>query len=87
MAEEKREPVRDYGAYCSKYANFFRIGENHFEVVLDFGQAYEGEVPRIHTRIVTGPDYANVLLQLLRECMLCHQKRVEGADRPVDFEA
>jgi hypothetical protein len=51
-----------------KYANYFQIGHNAFEFVLDFGQLYaDGRREQMHTRIVTGPSYAKEFLQLLEE--------------------
>lgn len=50
-----------------KYANYFKIGHNAFEFVLDFGQFYsEGEEPTLHTRIVTSPVYVVALLETLK---------------------
>jgi len=49
-----------------KYANYFQIGYNTFEFLLDFGQLYaDGRQERIHTRIITSPAYAKELLQVL----------------------
>jgi len=49
-----------------RYANHFYIGHNAFEVILQFGQFYEGNSqPVMHTKIVTSPAYAESLLQLL----------------------
>lgn len=51
----------------ARYANFFQVGHNAYEVVVEFGQHYEGSSqPQIHTRIVTAPSYAKALLGLLR---------------------
>jgi len=51
-----------------KYANYFQIGHNAFEFLLDFGQMYaDGTEERFHTRIVTGPSYAKELLKVLNE--------------------
>jgi hypothetical protein len=51
-----------------KYANYFQIGHNAFEFLLDFGQMYsDGTQERFHTRIVTGPSYAKELLKVLSE--------------------
>jgi hypothetical protein len=51
-----------------KYANYFEVGHNAFEFLLDFGQMYsDGVQQRIHTRIVTGPSYAKELLKVLGE--------------------
>jgi len=54
------------GRIEGKYANYFEIGHNAFEFLLDFGQMYsDGVQQKIHTRIVTGPSYAKELLQVL----------------------
>lgn len=53
-----------------RYANHFHIGHNAFEVVLDFGQYYEGSRQAVmHTKIVTNPAYAITLLELLGHAM------------------
>jgi hypothetical protein len=59
-----------------RYANHFHIGHNAFEVVLQFGQFYEGDKQAVmHTRIVTSPAYAVTLLQLLGESMAEYESR------------
>lgn len=51
-----------------KYANYFQVGHNAFEFLLDFGQMYsDGTQEHFHTRIVTGPSYARELLKVLKE--------------------
>lgn len=52
-----------------RYANYFRVGHNLIEFVLDFGQFYpnQQEGARLHTRIITSPVYAKSLLEILRE--------------------
>lgn len=50
-----------------KYANYFEIGHNAYEFILDFGQLYKCEKAGIHTRIITGPVYAKALLISLKE--------------------
>ena len=63
--EEKPDEVRD-----GRYANNFSVGHNAYEVILQFGQFYEGyENPVMHTTIVTSPAYAKRLLRLLEEAM------------------
>ena len=53
-----------------RYANYFKVGYNAFEFLLDFGQYYsEGEAAQLHTRIVTSPTYAKSLLEFLRDCI------------------
>ena len=49
-----------------KYANFFKVGFNAFEFVMDFGQFYpETEKAELYTRIITGPFYAKNFLETL----------------------
>jgi len=51
-----------------RYANYFKILRNAFEVVLDFGQYYpETDQAALCTRIITSPAYARSLLKTLRE--------------------
>ena len=69
----------------ARYANHFHVGHNAFEVVLQFGQFYEGnKQPLMHTRIVTSPAYALMLLKLLGDAIAEFEHRfgsagVEGA--------
>ena len=58
-----------------RYANFFKVGQNAFEFVLDFGQSYEDEAEweTIHSRIVTSPVYAKRLLATLQEAIGNHE--------------
>jgi len=54
------------GEVEGKYANYFQVGFNAFEFLLDFGQLYyDGKQECYHTRIVTGPSYARELLKVL----------------------
>ena len=51
-----------------RYANYFQVGHNAFEFLLDFGQLYaESERARIHTRIIINPAYMKSLVETLRE--------------------
>lgn len=57
---------REEGPLEGRYANYFEIGHNAFEFILDFGQLHaEKEYAAIHTRIITGPAYAKALLRTL----------------------
>jgi hypothetical protein len=67
MGDEHKE-CQDANPLEGKYANYFEVGYNAFEFILDFGQLYsEGEEPQLHTRIITSPAYAKALLETLRE--------------------
>ena len=64
----EREASRDGGKLEGRYANFFKVGHNAFEFVLDAGQFYLGsEEVELYTRIITSPIYAKALLEILRE--------------------
>jgi len=53
-----------------RYANHFYVGHNAFEVILQFGQFYEGNrQPVMHTKIVTSPAYAENLMQVLGQTL------------------
>lgn len=59
----------------ARYANYFHVGHNAFEVMLEFGQHYEGaSQPRMHTRIVAAPVYAKALLGLLQTALDEYEK-------------
>jgi hypothetical protein len=58
-----------------RYANYFRVGHNAFEFVIDFGQLYAGAgEPQMHTRIVTGPGYAKALLRTLKRSVTEYER-------------
>jgi hypothetical protein len=60
----------------ARYANYFHVGFNAYEVVLEFGQHYEGdEIPRIHNRIVTAPGYASALLRVLQTAVTQYEQK------------
>jgi hypothetical protein len=65
MSDEHKKG-QDENTLEGRYANYFEVGHNAFEFVLDFGQLYTaGEQPKIHTRIVTSPVYAKAFLETL----------------------
>jgi len=65
---DEHEEHQDANLLEGRYANYFKVGYNAFEFILDFGQFYpEGEEPKMHTRIVTNPVYAKALLETLKE--------------------
>ena len=73
MDSEKTTPAEPE-AVEGKYANYFKVGHNAFEFVVEFSQLYdfaqlstEFPVEKVHTRIVTSPVYAKELLSVLQE--------------------
>jgi hypothetical protein len=63
-----------------RYSNFFKIGYNAYEFLLDFGQSFGDEHADIlHTRIITSPTYAKALSELLLESL----QQYEQAHGPI----
>jgi hypothetical protein len=54
----------------AKYANYFRVGFNAFEFLLEFGQQ-EG---RIHTSIYVNPQHARKLCDLLQGALEVYEE-------------
>jgi len=64
----------------ASYANFFQVGYNAFEFLLEFGQR-EG---RIHTSIYLSPQHARMLSDLLAGALQDYAAGpVGGADTPL----
>jgi hypothetical protein len=58
----------------ARYANSFRVGYNAFEILLDFGQVSSMTAcPRLQSRIITNPELANALLDMLEESLNQYQ--------------
>ncbi|MBK9949730.1 MAG: DUF3467 domain-containing protein [Nitrospira sp.] len=67
MDSESSESQDNEGA-VARYANYFEIGHNAAEFILDFGQAYSSSEERhMHMRIVTSPVCAIAFLRLLEK--------------------
>jgi hypothetical protein len=69
-----------------RYANGFNIGYNAFEFIIDFSQHF-AERPEndVHSRIITSPSYAKVLLETLRESIGRYEQTygaMRGTERP-----
>src|SRR5262245_59642331 len=54
----------------ARYANYFEVGHNAYEFMVDFGQYQPpGEQVQMQTRIVTGPVFAKLLSRLLSQAL------------------
>ena len=72
----KRKAAPKKTALEGKYANFFKVGHNAFEFVIDFGQYYpENDRAELYNRIITSPMYAKALLQTLSEAIRQHESQ------------
>lgn len=71
-----------------RYVNYFEIGHNAFEFLLDFGQCYcEAPEASLHTRIVTSPVYAKRLSGVLQQALSQYEAsygRVADVDEEPD---
>lgn len=69
-------PFRNAADKEGRYSNYFKIGHNTVEFLIDFGQYYpEGEPVRMHTRIITSPVYAKALLDTLQSAVAQYEER------------
>ncbi|HEX6895387.1 MAG TPA: DUF3467 domain-containing protein [Bryobacteraceae bacterium] len=57
------------------YANFFRVGYNSQEFLLDFGRKFEQEEERFGQRIITSPGNAKLLSDLLQRSVSDYEVR------------
>jgi hypothetical protein len=70
MSPEGNTPADSEGVVEGKYANYFKVGHNAFEFIVEFAQLYsELALEKVHTRIVTSPAYAKELLKVLQEAV------------------
>jgi len=54
----------------ARYTNYFEVGHNAYEFMIDFGQYQpQGGAVRMQTRIVTGPVFAKLLSGLLTQAV------------------
>lgn len=76
------------GQFEGRYGNYFKVGHNAFEFVLDAGQVYpESDEEQLCTRIITSPAYAKALLETLRGAIEQYEERFgmipkDGEDKP-----
>lgn len=50
-----------------RYANYFKVGFNDYEVILDFGQHHGEEEAMMHTRIIINRAYMEALISMLKD--------------------
>lgn len=63
------------GSIEGRYANYFNVGHNCLEFLLDFGQFYpESDDAQMHTRIVTAPAYAKAFWGILGDSILQYER-------------
>lgn len=66
---------RNHKKLEGRYANYFKVGHNAFEFVIDFGQYYlETERAELYTRVITNPCYAKSLFETLGKSIERYEK-------------
>jgi len=77
--DSKRRPATGRRVEEGRYTNFFQIGHNAFEFLLEFGQ----QGGKIHTRLYLSPPHARMLSDLLNDALRKHAK-IYGPESIVD---
>jgi len=73
--DDERKSGQTRNPLEGRYVNYFKIGYNAFELIIDCGQCYaDNEEPQLHTRIVTSPAYGKALLKTLRDSIAEYEK-------------
>ena len=71
----KSEVSRGSRKLEGRYANYFKVGHNAVEFIIDFGQYYPGsQEAELYTRIVTNPVYAKALLEILKDSITRYER-------------
>ena len=74
MSHDSESP-QESGRPIGRYANYFKIGHNDYDFVLDFAHFYSENGPaQFHTRIICNVSAAKALLQTLGESIHLHEQ-------------
>ena len=71
---DRSPPERDHQRLVAGYANYFEVGHNAFEFLIDFGQIdpQRGAI-LINSRLAVGPTHAKLLARLLARSVTEHE--------------
>jgi len=73
--DDERKSGQTRNPLEGRYVNYFKIGYNAFELIIDCGQCYaDDKEPQLHTRIITSPAYGKVLFEILRNSLEQYDK-------------
>jgi hypothetical protein len=77
--DPRKKPSLEIQNLEGRYTNYFRVGYNAFEFVIDFGQSYsENDHGELWTRIVTAPVYAKEFLKMLQDSIEAFESTFGG---------
>jgi hypothetical protein len=72
-------------APLARYVNYFEVGQNAYEFLVDFGQYQpESEGIVLHTRIALGPTHAKLLASLMSQALERHETEHGPIAAPAD---
>ena len=81
MQTRKAKKSKGKVSECNKgiegrYANFFKVGYNAFEFVIDFGQNYsEKNEAELFNRVILAPAFAKALHAALKDSIKKYEKK------------
>jgi len=76
---KNRLTLRENNKLEGQYANYFKVGHNAYEFIIDFGQYYpENDKAELYTRIITSPAYAKSLIETLQVSIERYKKSFEA---------
>lgn len=81
MTQEPGNP-QDAAGPPAEYANYFEVGCNAFEFVIDFAQRHDDKPPVRRMRIITSPVFARELLRVLAASIAEYEQTFGPIDRP-----
>jgi hypothetical protein len=72
----RTKPSAPPKAPLARYANYFEVGHNRYEFLVDFGQFHpETDKVALHTRIALGPPHAKLLWRLLSDAIRAYETK------------
>jgi hypothetical protein len=72
--EDPKSPSKTRRREEGRYANFFQIGYNAFEFLIEFGQQEGDDNDVIHARIYVSPQHARILADLMLDTLQQHER-------------
>lgn len=75
-------PTDDDFGLEARYVNFFKVGQNATEFLLQFGQFHPGAELLWLTRIVMSPSFVKELLRLVTESVNLHEAQYGAIKMP-----
>lgn len=83
----KYKPKMRSRAPLARYSNYFEVGHNAYEFLIDFGQ-YQPELSEVvlHTRIVAGPTLTKLLHEMIHNAISQYESENGSIPCPNDYE-